>query len=55
MSATIRLMGTREECEIMYQAIDFVMTVRSVSKFYPNRGKSIEGRVYVEVDINDSL
>lgn len=51
MSAKIRLMGTREECEIMAAALKFMLSVRSISAFYPNRGQSIEGRVYVEVDL----
>ena len=60
MTAKIRIMGTIEECRIMADALDstflrvtpYRFSVRSVSKFYPNRGPSIEGRVYVEVDIN---
>ena len=51
MTAKIRLMGTREECEIMAHALSFMLSVRSISGFYPNRGQSIEGRVYIEVDI----
>lgn len=51
MTAKIRLMGTREECEIMANALRFMLPLRSISKFYPNRGQTIEGRVYVEVEI----
>ena len=51
MTGKIRLMGTREECEIMAHALIFMLDVRSISTFYPNRGQSIEGRVYVEVDL----
>ena len=51
----IRLMGTRRECDYLVDALrDLYITrglaLRSVSPFYPNRGETIEGRVYVEVE-----
>lgn len=51
MTVKIRIMGTREECEAASQIIAYAVPCRSISKFYPNRGKTIEGRVYVELDV----
>lgn len=47
----LRLMGTREECD---ELVAYFRTppasehIRSISEFYPNRGTSKEGRVYIE-------
>ena len=56
MSIKVRIMGTERECDAIvdyfsaaFQAYPF-FKIRSISDFYPNRGKTIEGRVYVEVE-----
>ena len=51
MTVKIRIMGTPEECRAIVAALTGYSGLRSVSDFYPNRGKSVEGRVYVEVDL----
>lgn len=45
---TIRLHGTAEECEEAVRLLGQVMAVRSVSEPYPDRGRSVLVRVYVE-------
>lgn len=45
----IRLMGTRAEIDAVLAVLPAVLDVREVSTFYPNRGDSTLGRVYVEV------
>lgn len=56
----VRLTGTRAEttmtAEFLRKAVDVVVhparyRVREVSAFYPNRGDSELGRVYLEVDV----
>ncbi|HEX6353215.1 hypothetical protein [Actinophytocola sp.] len=44
----IRLMGTREEIDAVLPVLDAVLDVVEVSSFYPNRGTSKLGRVYLE-------
>lgn len=58
MSASIRIHGTAEEVGRALDVIEDAFTVRSVSKFYPNRegfGSQRKvlrtGRVYVEVEL----
>ncbi len=45
----IRLEGTREECVQVALRLAEVFDVVSVSDLYPNRGRSLLVRVYVEV------
>jgi hypothetical protein len=45
----IRLEGTRQECEQAAPRLAEVFGVVSVSDPYPNRGRSLLVRVYVEV------
>ncbi len=45
-----RITGTRDECAAAIEAIGAVLTVREVSGFYPNRGASELGRVYLDAD-----
>lgn len=46
----IRLMGTLDECQ---EAIDKLdrngITILETSRFYPNRGNTKQGRVYVTI------
>jgi hypothetical protein len=42
-------MGTREDINAVLPVLTVVLTVQEVSDFYPNRGKSQLGRVYIEV------
>jgi len=44
----IRLHGTEEECREMAELLESVMLVQSVSDPYPDRGRSVLVRVYVE-------
>lgn len=44
----IRLHGTPEECEAAVRSLEDIMTVQSVSEPYPDRGRSVLVRVYVE-------
>jgi hypothetical protein len=44
----IRLHGTEEECREMTALLEQIMTVQSVSERYPDRGRSVLVRVYVE-------
>lgn len=45
----MRLMGTRGEIDAVLPVLSAVLTLHEVSDFYPNRGASQLGRVYVEV------
>lgn len=50
----LRLMGTRQEVDGFVQVVkDNVPRefVRSISGWYPNRGHTIEGRVYIKLAI----
>jgi hypothetical protein len=44
----IRLDGTEEECRQMAELLESIMTVQSVSEPYPDRGRSVLVRIYVE-------
>lgn len=44
----IRLMGTPAQIAEVVDALGTVLEVQEVSDFYPNRGASQLGRVYVE-------
>ncbi|HEY0638369.1 MAG TPA: hypothetical protein VGD67_12045 [Pseudonocardiaceae bacterium] len=46
----LRLTGTEAECAALLGALAGVVTVRQVSGWYANRGPSILGRVYVDVE-----
>lgn len=43
----IRIEGTRDEIAVAVDALREVFDVHEVSRFYPNRGDSVLGRVYV--------
>ena len=45
----IRVTGTQEECEIAAAKIAQMFTVLEQSNFYPNRGSSKLGRIYLKV------
>ncbi|MDX8055768.1 hypothetical protein SK571_40870 [Lentzea sp. BCCO 10_0798] len=47
----IRLEGTRDEVENAAQALALGFEVLEVSGFYPNRGASVLGRVYVTATV----
>lgn len=49
----IRLTGTRDELTAAVAALAEVVGLREVSDFYPNRGASVLGRVYIEADLPD--
>lgn len=44
----IRLHGTEDECHQITALLEQVMTVQAVSEPYPDRGRSVLVRVYVE-------
>lgn len=44
----IRLMGTPDECAAAVDALRAAFDLHEVSGFYPNRGDSKLGRVYVD-------
>lgn len=44
----IRLHGTEEECRATVELLETVMVVQSVSEPYPDRGRSVLIRVYVD-------
>jgi hypothetical protein len=44
----IRLHVTEDECREAVEVLERVMDVRSVSEPYPDRGRSVLVRVYVE-------
>lgn len=46
----IRLMGTKEEIDLFIKSIDDEL-IDEISSFYPNRGNSKLGRVYIETHI----
>ncbi len=43
-----RLHGTADECRQMVELLEQVLTIQSVSDPYPDRGRSVLVRVYVE-------
>lgn len=46
----IRLTGTRDEIDAILPTLTETLEVLEQSDFYPNRGTSQLGRVYLEVD-----
>jgi hypothetical protein len=48
----IRLHGTEEECQEVAERLRAVVGVLSVSDPYPDRGRSLLVRVYVEARLN---
>ena len=44
----IRLHGTEEECRETAELLERVMVVQAVSDPYPDRGRSVLVRVYIE-------
>ncbi|NKE63287.1 hypothetical protein FXN61_43825 [Lentzea sp. PSKA42] len=47
----IRLEGTRDEVDAAVSALAHGFEVQEVSGFYPNRGASVLGRVYVTATV----
>ena len=48
----IRLMGTLDECQTAIDKLDVLgLTILETSRFYPNRGETKQGRVYVTIRI----
>ena len=47
----LRLEGSQEDCEAMIMRLG---RVRTNGKFYPNRGRGENGRMYLEVIFEDS-
>jgi hypothetical protein len=45
----VRVTGTRDETAAAVDALAEVLEVREVSGFYPNRSRSVLGRVYLSV------
>jgi hypothetical protein len=44
----IRLHGTEDECRETVELLESVLLIQSVSEPYPDRGRSVLVRVYVE-------
>ena len=44
----IRLHGTEDECREAAELLESVMLLQSVSEPYPDRGRSVLVRVYIE-------
>jgi hypothetical protein len=44
----IRLHGTADECREAVELLESVMLLQSVSEPYPDRGRSVLVRVYIE-------
>lgn len=44
----IRLHGTAEECQQVTEILAQVMLIESVSDHYPDRGRSVYVRVYID-------
>jgi hypothetical protein len=44
----LRLHGTAEECEEAVELLGSIMLIQSVSDPYPDRGRSVLVRVYIE-------
>jgi hypothetical protein len=44
----LRLHGTEDECEEMVKLLESVMLIQSVSDPYPDRGRSVLVRVYID-------
>jgi hypothetical protein len=44
----IRLHGTEEECRETAELLESVLVIQSVSEPYPDRGRSVLVRVYID-------
>ncbi len=44
----LRLHGTAEECEEAVELLGSIMLIQSVSEPYPDRGRSVLVRVYID-------
>ena len=44
----IRLHGTKDECREAAELLEQIMLIQSVSEPYPDRGRSVLVRVYIE-------
>jgi hypothetical protein len=44
----LRLHGTEEECREAVKLLESIMLIQSVSEPYPDRGRSVLVRVYIE-------
>jgi hypothetical protein len=42
-------MGTKDECQYAVDCLKEKIVILEASNFYPNRGDSLIGRVYLEV------
>jgi hypothetical protein len=51
----IRLHGTADECRQAAQRLGEIFTVLSVSSPYPDRGRSVLVRVYVEAQLPEGM
>lgn len=49
----IRIMGTQSETDAAVRTLRIAFEVREVSGWYPNRGDSTLGRVYVDAVVAD--
>ena len=48
----LRIMGTLEECQAVLDKFDALgLTILETSRFYPNRGETKTGRVYVTIRV----
>lgn len=54
MIINMRIEGTGPECARMVAEIEKMGEIRSQSRFYPNRGSAIIGRVYLQVAVSDN-
>lgn len=55
MTVRLRIEGTHEEIDKTVRLLEMNAIVRQQSRFYPNRGSTIVGRVYLEVDVSYSM
>ena len=44
----LRLPGTAQECEEAAELLGSIMLIQSISRPYPDRGRSVLVRVYIE-------
>lgn len=51
----LRITGTPTECEQAADVLRTAFEVREVSRFYPNRGESSLGRVFVQVALKPAV
>lgn len=50
----LRVTGTETECTAAVEALAAGFVLREVSAFYPNRGTTVLGRVYVDAEPRDA-